>query len=438
MTRADPLYAAALHVARRLRQAGHEAWFVGGCVRDQLLGRPVKDWDIATSATPDEVRRTFPKVIPVGAQFGVCRVRHHGVEIEVATFRIDEGYADGRRPTAVRFASAREDVSRRDFTINGLLMEPDTGEIVDFVGGRADLERRLIRAIGDPEARFAEDRLRMLRAVRFAARLGFAVDPPTLAAVQRHAGAIGVVSAERIRDELLRIVTEGGAAAGLAGLRTAGLLAVLLPEVAALEGQALPPDAPDAARRDALGRTEAVLAALDAAHGSAPGGGAPDDRLGLAALLHRLSEPQAAAVVGRLRLSKRVATDVVAVVRDLPGCATAAAWPLHRLKRTLRAPHADALLALHRLEALAAFGAPTDSVRHLDERRAAWGPAELHPAPLLRGEDFAALGWAPGPLFRELQAALETATLEEQVRTPDEARAFLRARFGPPPRPARS
>jgi poly(A) polymerase len=422
------LHDAALFVALRLRERGHEAWFVGGCVRDRLLGRPVKDWDVATSAPPDEVQRIFPKVVPVGVQFGVCRVRHLGVEIEVATFRAEEGYADGRHPGRVRFTGAREDVLRRDFTINGLLMDPATGEVVDHVDGRADLARRVIRAIGDPEERFAEDRLRMLRAVRFAARLGFEIDPATLTAIRRHAGAIDAVSAERVRDELLRILTEGGAATGLDGLRTAGLLARVLPEVQALQGRPLPADAADAGERDELGRTAAVLAALDETRGPAP-----DERLGLAALLHRLTPAAAAAVLDRLRLPRRVVTDVAATVRDRPACDDAGSWPLHRLKRLLRAPHADTLLALLALEARAVPGAPTAGRDRLEAGRTAWGPAALHPAPLLRGEDFAALGWPRGPLYRELQAALETAQLDEQVATSDEATALLCARFGPPP-----
>jgi len=424
------LHAAALFVARRLRQSGHEAWFVGGCVRDRLLGRPVKDWDVATSAPPDEVQRIFPKVVPVGVQFGVCRVRHQGFEIEVATFRAEAGYADGRHPGQVRFTSAFEDVQRRDFTINGLLMDPDTGTIVDHVGGRADLTRRVIRAIGDPEERFAEDRLRMLRAVRFAARLGFAIDPATLAAIRRHAGAIDAVSAERVRDELLRLLTERGAAAALDGLAASGLLARVLPEVQALEGHALSPGEPDAGERDELGRTRAVLAALDAAEV------APDERLGLAALLHRLPPAAADAVLDRLKLPRRVVTDVAATVRERPACAAADTWPLHRLKRTLRAPHADPLLALLALEACAVPGLPGAGRARLTAGRAAWGVAELHPAPLLRGEDFAALGWPRGPLFRELQAALETAQLDERIATPDEAREFLCAVFGVPPQAA--
>ena len=407
----DAARAVAVAIVRRLRANGFEAFLVGGCVRDLLIDRSVKDWDVATSATPDDVQRLFSKVIPVGAQFGVCRVRSAGVEVEVATFRADEGYEDGRRPSGVRFTSAREDVLRRDFTINGLLQDPETGVIVDYVGGREDLARGVVRAIGDPEERFAEDRLRMLRAVRFTARFGFVLDPATAEAVRRHADRIHVVSAERVRDEVLRILTEGGAAIGFDHLIAVGLLAPVLPEVASL-------------RRDERARTRAVLAALD---------GLPrddrDERLALAALLHVVPLEAARAVVGRLSLPRRVTADVLATVRDLADCDGAPTWPLHRLKRTLRASHADTLLALHGLESSAGRTGAAAGARFLRERRAAWSPEDLHPTPLLRGGDFEAMGYPRGPLFRELQTALEEAQLDEQVATPDEARAFLRGRF---------
>ncbi|HQN26648.1 MAG TPA: CCA tRNA nucleotidyltransferase, partial [Syntrophales bacterium] len=209
-------------IVRALRRAGHEAYWVGGCVRDLIRGIPPADFDIATSATPDEVEGLFPRTVPVGASFGVILVVEDGRPFEVATFRTEGGYADGRRPDTVRFAGAEEDVRRRDFTINGLLMDPETGGVIDRVGGEADLAARLIRTIGDPEARFGEDRLRMLRAVRFAANLDFVLEAETQAAIVRHAPVIAAVSAERIRGELTRILTEGGARRGMELLAATG------------------------------------------------------------------------------------------------------------------------------------------------------------------------------------------------------------------------
>ncbi len=240
----NPQYLAALAIARRLRDAGHQAFFAGGCVRDLLLGLAPKDFDVATSATPDQIVALFPKTFTVGAHFGVVLVCNEidDVEIatEVATFRSDGAYSDGRRPDAVRYtADPREDVLRRDFTINGMLLDPieyeatgdPTSATLDFVHGREDLARGIIRAIGDPSLRFAEDKLRMMRAVRFAARLDFQIDPATSAAIRRHAAEIAHVSAERIRDELTRILTEGGARRGFELLFDLGLLAQVLPEV---------------------------------------------------------------------------------------------------------------------------------------------------------------------------------------------------------------
>ena len=203
---------AAGEIAGTLRGAGHQAYFAGGCVRDLLLGLIAKDFDVATSATPEEIVRLFPRTLQVGAHFGVILVMVDGQTVEVATFRHDGAYLDGRRPDAVRFSTdPREDVLRRDFTINGMLQEPLSGQVLDFVGGREDLAARLVRTIGEPERRFKEDKLRMLRGVRFAARLGFEIEAGTLGAMQAHAGEIGAVSNERVRDELTRMLTEGHA-----------------------------------------------------------------------------------------------------------------------------------------------------------------------------------------------------------------------------------
>ncbi|MGN6593605.1 MAG: CCA tRNA nucleotidyltransferase, partial [Terriglobales bacterium] len=234
--------AAARAIGERLRGEGHQALFAGGAVRDRLLGREAEDFDVATSATPEVVMRLFPDHTAVGAQFGVVLVREQGAQVEVATFRTDASYKDGRHPTAVAYASTpEEDVARRDFTINALLLDPATGAVLDFVGGRRDLAAGMLRAVGDPERRFREDRLRMLRAVRFAARLGFQIEPATWAAIQRQAAEIRHISAERVRDEILKMLSEGRARRAFELLDQSGLLQAVLPEVAAMKGVEQPP-----------------------------------------------------------------------------------------------------------------------------------------------------------------------------------------------------
>ena len=229
----------ATEVVRALREAGHEAYLVGGCVRDLLMGAEPGDYDISTSARPLEVRGLFEKTVPVGEAFGVVLVLEGGYTFEVATFRTEGPYEDGRHPSRVEFATAEEDVLRRDFTVNGLLLDPldpASGNVIDHVGGREDIRRKLIRTIGDPDARFAEDHLRMLRAVRFAANLGFEVEPATLQAVRRHAPLVGRTSAERVREELTKLLTRGGARRGMQLLAETGLLQQVLPEAAAMRG----------------------------------------------------------------------------------------------------------------------------------------------------------------------------------------------------------
>src|ERR1700719_4273657 len=229
-------------ICETLRRHGREALLAGGCVRDVLLGREASDYDVATDATPERVMALFPESIAVGAQFGVVLIPRNGCKVEVATFRSDVGYSDGRHPDSVVYArTPKDDVQRRDFTINGLLMRHDTGEVLDFVGGQVDLKNRLVRAIGEPDRRFAEDKLRLMRAVRFAARFGFAIEPATLAAVRRHALEVTQVSAERLRDELTKLLTEGAARRGFELLDDTGLLTVVLPDITRMKGVEQPP-----------------------------------------------------------------------------------------------------------------------------------------------------------------------------------------------------
>ena len=230
-------------IVHRLRAAGHRAWLVGGCVRDRLLNRTPKDWDVATDARPDRVAELFRESEQVGAHFGVVLVRENAWQVEVATFRSDHSYTDGRRPDRVHFESDPEqDVLRRDFTINALLLDPETDAVLDYVGGQEDLRRGIVRAIGDPEKRFREDHLRLLRAIRFAARFGFEIETATFEAMRRLHALIRKVSAERVRDELVRILTEGGARRGFELMDASGLLGEILPEVAAMHGVEQPPE----------------------------------------------------------------------------------------------------------------------------------------------------------------------------------------------------
>jgi poly(A) polymerase len=427
-------------VVRRLRSTGHQAWLVGGCVRDLLLGRHPKDFDVATGARPDVVAELFERSEQVGAHFGVVLVREDGAQVEVATFRSDHSYSDGRRPGRVEFETdPRQDVLRRDFTINALMLDPDSGEVLDYVGGRADLAQGIVRAIGDPERRFAEDHLRLLRAVRFAARLGFRIEDETLAAIKRHHAAILKVSAERVRDELVRILTEGGARYGFELLDQTGLLADLLPEVVAMHGVEQPPEFhPEG---DVWVHTLLLLEKLRK----------PTPTLALGALLHDVGKPPTFRVAERIRFDGHV-EEGVKLAREIltrlrfSGEQTARVEELvanhmrfkdvpkmkeSTLKRFLRLPHFDEHLELHRLDVLSSNGLlgsyelVKHKLQHMPEE-------ELKPVPLVLGADLIAAGYQPGPKFGEMLAALEDAQLEGLIRTPEEALELVRERFGPP------
>lgn len=430
----------ALDILHALRASGYQAYFAGGSVRDHLLGREAADYDVATDARPEEVQRLFPRHTAVGAQFGVILVQGDGGRhVEVATFRADLGYADGRRPTAVRYsADWREDVRRRDFTVNGLMLDPDRGEVLDAVGGQADLKAKILRAIGDPRVRFREDRLRLLRAARFAARLEFTLDAATAAAIRAEAAALTVVSPERIRDELLKMLTEGRARRAFELLDELGLLAVVLPEVAAMQGVEQPPEFhPEG---DVWTHTLMLLAALPAG---------ADPVLALGALLHDVGKPptfrrapdrirfdQHAAVGAamaedicqRLRLSREETQAVVALVAQHMKFADVERMRLSTLKRFLRQPGFARHLELHRLDCLMSHGD-----LHLYEfvrgQLAAAGPEQMRPLRLLTGDDLAALGYPPGPAYREMLTAVEDAQLEGRLATRADALEFLQRRF---------
>ncbi len=430
----------ALQVIQSLHQAGFHAFLVGGCVRDLLLGREPADFDISTDATPDDVMRIFPKTYAVGAQFGVVLVAISDTEtIEVATFRSDVGYSDGRHPDEVRFTkSPQEDVQRRDFTINGLLLDPLTDEVLDYVGGRKDLEAGIIRTIGDPEKRFAEDKLRMLRAVRFAARFGYILERGTMEAIQKLAPQIHQVSAERVRDELTKMLTEGRARLAFFMLYASRLLREVLPEIAAMKGVEQPPEFhPEG---DVFIHTLLLLDNLP--HPCTP-------TLAWGALLHDVGKPPtflvapdrirfdnhvdvgvkiAEGICQRLHFSNEDTEQIVALVDNHMRFGDATKMSESTLKKFLRMPHFDEHLELHRLDCTASNGILT-SYNFVKEKLASTPPEVMRPAPLLTGEDLIAAGYPPGPRFKEILAAVEDGQLENRLHTNEEAKAFVRREF---------
>jgi poly(A) polymerase len=427
-------------ICRVLAEAGHEAYLVGGCVRDLVLGREPSDYDVTTDATPERVESLFPGSLTVGAKFGVVVVVEQGTRVEVATFRSDISYSDGRHPDRVVYSrSVADDVRRRDFTINGLLMDPRTGEVIDLVGGRADLEARLIRAIGDPELRFTEDKLRMLRAIRFAARFGFAIELTTFAAIRRLAPEIHQVSAERVRDELTRLLSEGSARRGFELLDASGLLPAVLPEVARMKGVEQPPEFhPEG---DVWIHTRIMLEGLPAG---------ASETLAWGVLLHDVGKPptftppsgpgtrirfdnhadvgaaMAEAICRRLRFSNAATEQIVSLVRnhlrfiDVPRMRPAT------LKRFVRLPLFEEHLELHRLDCLSSH-AKLDTYDFVLRFLAETPPEEVRPPRLVDGNDLKAFGLQPGPAFGKILAAVEEAQLEGRVKTREEALDLLQS-----------
>jgi poly(A) polymerase len=433
----------ALSVARRLAERGHRVLFAGGCVRDRLLGREPGDHDVATSATPEEVAARFPHAVTVGARFGVVVVPTDGANVEVATFRADGRYVDGRRPEGVSFSDPPTDASRRDFTVNGLFEDPFTGEVLDYVGGRDDLRARLLRAIGDPEARFREDHLRILRAVRFAVALRFSIEPRTLDAVRRLAPLVAGVSAERTRDEVLKTL-KAGRGRGLRLLRDTGLLRVVLPEVDAMAGVTQPPRFhPEG---DVFAHTCLVLDRVDLA-----GRDEDDaDALVLAALLHDVGKPptrsvdpdgrirfnghdalgaeMARATLDRLRLPHRT-IDRVAAITDLHMTfPNAPKMRPGRLRRFLGQDDFDLHLVVHRADCGASHG-DLSLARFCEERLASFAGEPVLPPPLVRGGDLIAAGYRPGPRMGEILAWVRERQLDGLVTDREEAVRRVRETF---------
>ena len=428
--------AGALRVVETLRRAGFQALLAGGCVRDLTLGRVPKDWDVATDAGPEEVAALFEHTVPVGAQFGISLVVLDEGDYEVARFRSDGPYRDSRRPASIEPADARADAQRRDFTINGLLYDPESGELLDYVGGQRDLEAKVIRAIGDPAARFAEDHLRLLRAVRFAARLGFTIEPETWDALCAQTARIADVSAERIRDELTLLLTEGGAVYGLRLLDQSGLLQAVLPEVAAMRG--VPQDAEFHPEGDVWTHVQLLFEHLDE----------PSAELAWSALLHDVGKPStmvraerirfhghdavganmAAAICGRLRMSNEARRIICTLVADHMRISHVRQMRPSTLVRLLREPHFPELLQLHRADCLASHG-KLDLYEFCQEQLADLKKERLRPPRLISGRDLIALGLQPGPRFKEILTAVEDAQLEGQLDSYYAALRFVQRKF---------
>ncbi len=456
----NPKYKAAREIVVALRAAGHQAFFAGGCVRDLLLGIEPKDFDVATSATPDVVMEMFAKTYSVGAHFGVvlvCTPDGEGGEIatEVATFRHDGAYSDGRRPDAVRFSTdAREDVLRRDFTINGMLLDPlafdETGDAagstLDYVNGREDLATGVLRAIGEPALRFAEDKLRTLRGVRFAARLGLAIEPRTMAAIRAAAPEIGQVSFERVRDELTLMLTEGPGRRAFELLDETGLLAQVLPEVVKMHGVEQPPQFhPEG---DVWVHTMLLLEKLQ------PGVSAT---LAWGALLHDIGKPAtfrppdpkkpgdrihfdghvevgvriAEEILGRLRFSNEDTEQIVALVKNHMRFGDIMQMRESTLKRFLRLPKFGEHLALHWMDVSSAHG-DLRLYEFAKERFEATPVETMTPKLLVTGQDLIDAGYRPGPEFKAMLEAAEDAQLEGRVTTVEDGLAVVRERFGAP------
>jgi putative nucleotidyltransferase with HDIG domain len=428
-------------MVRRLTNAGYESVFAGGCVRDSLLGVEPKDYDVATSARPEDVLKLFPGGNTVGAHFGVILVREHGHSIEIATFRTDGDYQDGRRPDSVAFASAEEDAQRRDFTINGMFFDPVSGEVVDHVGGRADLQQGVIRAIGDPGQRFAEDYLRLLRAIRFASRFGFSIDPNTWAAICAEANNITKISPERIRDELDRIWTSPAEkrVQGFDLLVDSGLMIAILPEILDLQGCEQPPQwHPEG---DVFVHTRIMLGLL------------PDDAslpLVLSVLFHDIAKPatysydpgedrirfnghdklgaeMSESILRRLRYSNEVIEAVYSGVENHMNFKDVQKMRTSKLKRFMARPHFDDEMELHRVDCSSSNGM-LDNYEFLQEKAQAFANEPLIPERLVTGKDLMDHGWSAGPALGKILREIQDLQLEGSLTTRDEVLEWLSQR----------
>ncbi|MEX0806269.1 MAG: CCA tRNA nucleotidyltransferase [Candidatus Binatia bacterium] len=419
----------AIAIVKRLREQGYESYLAGGCVRDFLLNKTPQDYDIATNARPEEIQRIFPYTLPVGAQFGVLLVVIDGHPFEVATFRFDGPYLDGRRPSHVRYGTLREDIVRRDFTINGMIYDPIEDRIIDLVDGKKDLERRCIRAIGNPRERFEEDRLRMVRAIRFAASLNFEIDSATFEAIKQSAARVTQISWERIGEEITRVLIEGGARQGFELLDQSGLLKILLPEIDAMKGTEQSPD--HHPEGDVFNHTLLTLSHLDA----------PTETLAYGCLLHDAGKPvcirkdsqritfyghtdrgaeMAEEILKRLKRGRAVWERVAYLVKNHLRHTQAPKMRLSTLKRFLREDGIDELLELARIDALSSSG-DLQYYEFCKERMSEMQEVEIRPEPLLRGQDLIEMGYVPGPIFTDILRQVEDAQLGGELTSRQEA-----------------
>jgi poly(A) polymerase len=429
-------------ICETLRHNGHQALLCGGCVRDLLLGREPTDYDVTTEATPERVMALFPESVAVGAQFGVILIPRDGQKVEVATFRSDLGYSDGRHPDRVEFSKTpQEDVQRRDFTINGLLMQPESSEVLDFVDGRKDLQAGVIRAIGDPVRRFTEDKLRMMRAVRFAARFGFAIEPATFRAIRSQVKDTHQVSPERLREELTKMLTEGAARAAFELLDQTRLLPQVLPEIAAMKGVQQPSQFhPEG---DVWIHTRLMIEQL-------PAGASPTLAWGV--LLHDVGKPptfksasetgdrirfdghvavgvrMAEAICRRLRFSNEDTEQILALVDNHMKFKDVEQMRASTLKRFVRQPRFDEHLELHRLDCLSS-NRQLESYNFVRQIVEETPPEQIRPPRLLTGDNLLEMGYKPGPGFSEILRAVEDAQLEGLIVTPEAAAEYVRDKF---------
>ncbi|MCY3624414.1 MAG: CCA tRNA nucleotidyltransferase [Candidatus Dadabacteria bacterium] len=431
-------FAGALEIVKTLGERGYEAFFVGGCVRDALLGVECDEIDIATSATPEQVQQAFSKTVAVGKSFGVVLVIKGDMKFEVATFRKESSYGDGRHPEHVDYTkSAQEDVRRRDFTINGMLYDPVSGELYDYVGGIGDLERRLVRTIGDPEERFGEDRLRMIRAVRFASCLDFELDGEALSAIRDKAAAISVVSGERIREELVKILTRRNPGNGLRLLSSSGLLEHFLPEVECMHGVRQPPQFhPEG---DVFEHTCLIM---DMLYGNTDG--LYSEELAVAALLHDVGKPptysesdrirfnghdrvgarMSEGICRRLRFSKKQIKRISELILEHLKFKDVFNMRESTLKRFLSLPYFEEHMQMHLADCMASHG-QTDAYDFIREKMEEYGREEIKPPPLLSGQDLIGLGYSPGPVFSEILGKVEELQLENRLVSKEEALDFV-------------
>ncbi len=432
---------AARKIAGRLREEGHIAYFAGGCVRDMVRAFAPKDFDIATDARPEVVQNLFSHTYAVGAHFGVIIVLEDGFQFEVATFRSDDAYIDGRHPSAVHFSSPEEDARRRDFTINGMFFDPAAEKLIDFVGGRADIDAKLVRAIGDPAQRFAEDRLRMLRAARFASVLDYQIDVHTWDALVANAASINEISAERIREELVRIFLSPNRVRGWDLLEASGLMRAILPEIEVMKGCKQPEQFhPEG---DVFEHTRLMLQFLPEKV-SVP--------LVFSVLFHDVAKPRTATVdeTGRIRFSghDRLGAEMTEeimrrlrfsgaeieatvemvrqhmVFKDVPNMRVA------KLKRFMARPTFDEELELHRVDCQSSHRM-LDNYEFLLRKREEFANEPIIPPPLVRGDDLIALGLKPGPTFGEILEAVETRQLEGSLCTREEALEWIKREYAP-------